>query len=187
MDILTFLAKLIESIAWPVAMIVGIILLRTSIIALIPGLKKLRYKDLELDFEKKIEQLEVKAEQANLPEPRGSVEVPPLKIPPENFLEYIEQLARVSPVAAISEAWRVLEIVMTIIVKRDFNKENIRTRETIRTLKEKGAISDEVMILLEDLRGLRNEVVHALDPEISYEQAIEYGKLAQRVRVALGS
>jgi len=50
MDWLTFVTKIIESLAWPVSIVVIVLILKKPISALLPLLRNLKYKDLELSF-----------------------------------------------------------------------------------------------------------------------------------------
>ena len=107
-----FVIQLLEAIAWPVALVVGITLFRRPIIKLIPTLRSARYKDLELQFGKRLDELGSQAEKAELPEP----EARPAWVyesPDEwTFRDYIERLAPISPRVAIAEAWRRVELAL---------------------------------------------------------------------------
>lgn len=64
MDVLTFISELIKSLAWPVAIIILVILLRKPIVELIPLLRRLKYKDLELEFSQEVTELKAEVEAA---------------------------------------------------------------------------------------------------------------------------
>ncbi len=55
MDWLTFLATIIQAVAWPVTIVAIAYLLRKELRALIPLLTKLKYKDIELEFGRRVE------------------------------------------------------------------------------------------------------------------------------------
>lgn len=50
MDTLTFITKLIDSLAWPIVIAGSIYLMRVPLSSLLPRIDKLKYKDLEADF-----------------------------------------------------------------------------------------------------------------------------------------
>jgi len=57
MDWLTFFSKIIDSIIWPLVIIVAGIILRKPLSSLIPLLRKLKYKDFEAEFSKEVSEL----------------------------------------------------------------------------------------------------------------------------------
>lgn len=69
MDWITFIHNIIESLAWPLVVLIAVMILRQPLIKLLPNLRRAKYKDLELLFGEKLEELEARAEQAELPEP----------------------------------------------------------------------------------------------------------------------
>ena len=58
MDGFTFTDGLVKSLAWPVAAVVMVLLLRHPLTKLIPLLRKLKYKDLEAEFSEKLDKVE---------------------------------------------------------------------------------------------------------------------------------
>ncbi|PYS20760.1 MAG: hypothetical protein DMF72_20100 [Acidobacteria bacterium] len=50
MDWLTFIAYLTKSLVWPIVVIVGIVVFRQPITTLVVSVKRLRYKDLEIEL-----------------------------------------------------------------------------------------------------------------------------------------
>ena len=71
MDILTFITKLIEFTAWPIAAVALVAMLRTEIKSLLPYVKKLKAGPVEAEFEREIKELEAtaKAQPQLLPPP----------------------------------------------------------------------------------------------------------------------
>src|SRR5687767_11908013 len=68
-DILQFIAAIVAALAWPLAVVVVALLFRASVGKLIPGLSRLKWKDLELEFKKELAHLSAAAQQAQLPPP----------------------------------------------------------------------------------------------------------------------
>ena len=51
MDKLTFISNLIDSITWPLLAVIGLFVLRKPISKLIPQIQKLKFRDLEAEFQ----------------------------------------------------------------------------------------------------------------------------------------
>lgn len=180
-DALTFIASLIDSLAWPSIVLAMVILLRKPIRDLLPLLKRAKYKDLDLVFGKELSELDAKADQACLP---PSVEPTALKLESAEewtFDEYISRLAAVSPRAAIAEAWRYVELALQRAYGRPEVATPSNTLRTARLLHMSGKLPQEAVSLIADLRVLRNRAVHAEDFELSTDEAIHFGRLAERI------
>lgn len=100
MDLREFAASLIGSLAWPLTVTAAVLLLRHQIAGLLPALRRLRIKDVELEFGRAVEELKKEAETEELPTPRELPDMP---------VERLAVIADVSPRAAILEAWLYLE------------------------------------------------------------------------------
>ena len=58
MDVLTFISEIIKALAWPLAVVTLVFLLRRPVIEVFPLLRRLKYKDIELEFAQEVSQLE---------------------------------------------------------------------------------------------------------------------------------
>lgn len=185
MDILTFIANVIGSLAWPITMLTAVILLRKPIGKLLPLLRRAKYKDLDLEFGQKLEELEQKANRASLPK---SIE-PPVwagENPDDwTFGDYIERLAPISPRVAISEAWRHVELALKEAAKKLGIAESRDTLQVAKAMQESGMLSRDAVSLLADLRGLRNRAVHAKEFDLDPDQAMEFARLAERLLASI--
>src|SRR5262249_55904528 len=100
-DWLTFVSHSIASAAWPVTALIIIVMLRKPLSGLIPLLQRLKYRDLELQFGREIQEVRQEV-QAELP--AGGMQAP------SSTTETIAaRLAEVSPRSAVLEAWRQVE------------------------------------------------------------------------------
>jgi len=184
-DWLTFISKVIGSIAWPAVLVGVIVWLRKPLLRLAGSLRSAKYKNVELEWGQKLEQLEGKADQAKLPEP-GERPAWVYESPDDwTFGDYIERLAPISPRAAISEAWRHVETALKEAGRRIGNASPRHSYQLARFLQEQNRLPRDAAALVEDLRGLRNQAVHSDDADISPERAIEFGRLAERVIASL--
>lgn len=181
MDWLTFISTVVASVAWP-AVLVGILIwLRKPLTTLVTALRSAKFKDLEFGFGKKLDELEGKAEQAKLPAP-GTRPAWVYENPDDwTFGDYIERLAPISPRAAISEAWRHVELALKAAATRTGDKPPTRSTDLALLLQREDVLPRDAASLVADLRALRNRAVHADDFDIDPERAIEFARLAERV------
>ncbi|MGB7210170.1 MAG: hypothetical protein WBD27_16050 [Pyrinomonadaceae bacterium] len=179
MDILTFLAQLAAALGWPIAIIIMVLILRKPIAGLIPLLQRLKYKDLELDFGRRIE--EIKEEVAEELPPAAEVRALPAA-PDSSILT----LARVSPRAAVLESWLSLEETLMRRAQKELSSKGDNEHPLLPhraiTFLERSDNFKNLIPILKDLRGLRNEAAHAPDFAFSPGSAIEYAGVAERVR-----
>lgn len=173
MDNLTFITELTKALAWPITVIIAILVLRPVLFKLAPLLQRLRYKEIELQFGQQIE--EARAEvAADLPLVEEEVAVSP-------FQERLLKLAEVSPRAAVLESWRRLEAALTKAARKrqvpaDSPPRN--PREAVRLLQQHDAIPSSSASVIGEMRHLRNQAAHAPEFALSSSSAIEYGNLA---------
>ena len=102
MVVLSFTSELIKALAWPATAIVIVVLLRKPIVELIPLLRRLKYKELELEFTQEVSEL--KAEVEAIAKEKGE-EAPSIASTSSDLLNLIP----ISTRAAIMEAWLEVE------------------------------------------------------------------------------
>ncbi len=183
MDALTFAAAVIKAVAWPATVIGLVLLLRRPLRGLIPLLTRIKYRDFELEFGRKIEELQAEVAVA-LPE--GAAQALPSG-PPQAILK----LAEVSPRAAVLEAWRELENAalrrtQRRIEARGGDSSKLRPHEALRELQREEALDPTAAKLLPVLRELRNRAAHAPEFALSSESAVNYAAIANRLARELG-
>jgi hypothetical protein len=181
MDILTFITKLTEFTAWPIAAIALVAMLRTEIKSLLPYVKKLKAGPVEAEFEREIKELEAtaKAQPQLLPPPEG--------LTPER--QMLLQLVQVNPRSAVLEAWRGIEESAIRVVQNKAlyvpERESHSPLAVIRVLNKENVLSAEEVSLYHDLRTLRNQAAHAQDFLPTTDAAYSYIELASGLRRAL--
>lgn len=186
MDWLAFIASLADSVAWPAAVVAIVLALKKPLARLIPNLRQLQYKDIRVDFGKKLEEMEAEADRAELPEqaePPASLGTQ--DVYPRTFQEYVARIAETSPRAAIAEAWRFVETTLHQIAEEQDLPQPNSAAAIEHFLKRHEGIPPATANLLRELRQLRNRAVHAGDFELTSEQAREYGALAVRLTSAI--
>jgi hypothetical protein len=186
MNIWSFIASVISSLAWPGTVILCVILLRKPIAELIPLMRNLKFKGLEIDFGRRLDELEAEADQADLPPIPPPTTEPPAEIGlGTDYWETIERLSDVSPRAAIAEAWRRVEWALDDYFRRLGQERPPSYQGMLRALRAQDRPIPVAMGLLQELRVLRNRAVHARDFDIDSHQAIEFAQLSERIVASL--
>lgn len=171
MDTLTFISNLIGSLAWPLAVVLVVWWLRKEIRKLLPFAKKLRYGDLEIEFEQQLAALKKDAESqkrthAVLPKPEDA-----------EVVSYLKSAAEVSPRAALVDAWVGLEITAVSsaqMLKLIPEQKTVPFPKVVSALRDSGVLEAKDVEILNRLRALRNDALHSPGFQLSPEEAQEF-------------
>ena len=178
MDALTFIAEIVKALAWPAMVLALVLLLRKPIADLIPLLTRLKYKDLELEFGRRLAEVTAEAGE-ELPPPHPPA---PLEAAEEQALV---ELAKVSPRSAVTEAWRQVEVAAVEAARRNdislSPSDATSPARVLRALERHRVIDAGKLGLIHNLRELRNQAVHSPDFAVTSAAALEYAQLARRV------
>lgn len=168
--------RIIDILAWPLTIIVVVMMLRSPLSSLVPTLKRLKYKDLELEFEREANKILAEVER-DLPEQPNSE-------PSEHKNINVKfSQTRLEPVDEIMSSWRNIELKL-----REMSGEGMARRSTgqmIRELTQSGAITVEISKLILDLSSLRNRVAHTDEEAITYKVSSSFRESVHRVMSAL--
>jgi hypothetical protein len=170
MDLLSFVAKLVEALAWPTAVFAIVLLLRKELRKVVPLLKKLKAGPLEAEFEQEVQELRAQAQAQAEP---GKTTLP-LDTPERQKLL---QLAQLNPRSAIIEAWQLVEFAAAELAKHGSLRELFVESSELLT---RGQV-----ILFSELRALRNQAAHDPGFSPSFESAVGYVDLALRLRAGV--
>lgn len=173
---LDFIASTVETIAWPVVVVVLVVLLRKPLAKLLPLLARVTVKGVTVEFAETVRQVRDEANERtrSQPEPAPSTAV--------------QRASQVSPRAAVVEAYRELESgAISKLLSLGGPKCETLSSKGIRTLEDSSGLDRGTVSLLRDLRGLRNEVAHAPKFALSATSASEYADAAARVAAHLAS
>jgi hypothetical protein len=175
MDVLTFISELIKAAAWPATAITLVVLLRKPIVELIPLLRRLKYKELELEFAQEVSEL--KAEVEAIAREKGE-EIPSIATTSSNLINLVAFSTR----AAIMESWLEVESA-SVAVASSFWGES--PNETFRNMQNLGeyllqckVIDKKQLSVFNKLRQLKNKATHAQDLDLSENDARSYIQLA---------
>lgn len=175
MDIFTFISELTKAVIWPITVILLAILLRNPILELFPLLRRLKYKELELEFAQEISELKAEAMIVEQGAERNTLQVLSTS---SNLLNLVTFSTR----AAIMEAWLEVESA-AISVASSFWRQP--PTDTFRNMPRLGeyllqckVIDEKQLIIFNKLRDLRNKAVHAQELQLSETDAKSYVQLA---------
>jgi len=181
LDYLTFITTLVESLAWPISIVIVVAMLKQGIVNLLPKLRQLKYKDLQLDFQESVKKIESEAEVAKLPRFESSSGHEQLRKDKEGLFS----LARSYPRAALFEAWVRLEVTVG---------QGLRNAQVITDGEKKSAkyqLRSGAEVLFSEypeqlkyflsLLDLRNRVAHGQVESVELEPACAFIEMAFRL------
>lgn len=154
MDILTFISEIVSSIVWPALIGFSLYFFVKNPGTFIRAFKSLKYKDFELVFKDEFLEAENNAEIIRQAIEDFSPES--LKIDAD-----IAEIAKTDKPLAIFKSWQKLEIKIYELIKYQEHIKFTNIRKFMEYLLENRFITREEMNLFENLRVIRNEIVHA--------------------------
>lgn len=186
MNWLTFIASVIGDLAWPATLLAVIFMLRSPIAKLLPDLRKLKYKDLEVDFGRGLERVEKKLDEVASPA-TGAIEqqaeVQP-ELLPKTRKELVLKIAELSPTAAILESWKNVERTLDFYFSARGIKRPLSGQSITRHLDYDPNFPPQLVSAYQELRVLRNMAAHE-QGGISADHAREFDEQASRLALAL--
>lgn len=186
MDLLTFIATIVGSIAWPAALLATVFMIRRPLAELLPGIRRLKYKDLEVDFGKELEKIEAVMDTVEVgaqPTCELPAEVQPEPLP-KTRAELLDKLAELSPNAAILESWRNVERTLDYYFRSRSIKRPVSGQAISGHLDYDPNFPPQLVSAYQELRHLRNRAAHDRE-NLTAEHAKEFGVLADRLAYAL--
>lgn len=183
MEPLEFTAEVIKALAWPSALVIAVVLLRTEVANLLGRITKIKHKDSEIDLAE-----EVQAAANSADKVLGNS----AKVGLDSEQGRASRLAEDSPRGAILDAWLSVEEAMAGYEKRhgiEYATSYAPPYQRIQSIQwsdlDKSSLGQGILQMLQNLRRIRNEAVHSSDAKITSETAREYAGLAARVRAKL--
>jgi hypothetical protein len=181
MDILTFIAKIAEALAWPLATVALVALLRGEIRSLVPLIRRVKAGPVEAEFERGTEELKER-----LPQQPRATEALEHTSPSKPA----EPPIGTNPRSEVLEAWLQLEAVAhdALVNKqlRNAKPGAMFTRPSLRrlaeALRENGLLHEGQLSLFQELQHLRNNVVHTLEFAPTQEALTRYIETANYLK-----
>ncbi len=204
MDWLIFLSTNIKSLAWPVAVVAVVLVLKHDVRALLrslgPRLRKFKVPFVELTFGQVVDEVEPKVhpEDTNV-------------ITDAKHIENVSALTRLPPPYIVSQAWLRLEQAIRKAVDKKLSNEPAAKRRLFAYLLvnepaeasarrlfaylKLGAVQGSILPqedidVLRELRRLRNRAAHSVDPDITtITDALRYNDIANSLiqKIALSA
>lgn len=164
-----FILKLVDQTIWPIILLVVIILTRKGIKELVPGLKKAKFKDFEIEFDKQISKIKEEAKE-EFPEQKDDLKL------------HLISLTQVLPNESVLEAWKEIEQRAEKLILTNKPDINIPAKEKYKRMQEilmeENFIEAKKAKVFHDLRMARNKAAHAEGHFLSQEQALSYVSVA---------
>ena len=175
MNVLQFIASIVESVAWPATAVIAFLLLRKRLPEIFPFIERLKYKGIEIEFRKSIHKL-AKTSRSALPIPGMDEESAAQRT-------RLYELAEASPRSAILESWLQVEAAGIDALKaRDAPTQQksyvVGPRKLGELLNRAEIINGKQLEIFYRLRELRNKAVHLRDATFKLSEVIEYIDLA---------
>lgn len=187
MDKLQLIASIIDSLAWPIAVMLIVFALRTQLQTLIDNLAHLRYGDLEMSFGQKVRELGDKAKAAGLHILEDAPQTEPAGRDSEQIIADAMRLASEFQGSAVILAWTAVENELRQVATRlafspDYPPRNMPAKN-IELLYKRGHLDADSRSLLHQMRRLRNAAAHPSRgiTEISADDAYEFIALAKAI------
>lgn len=186
MDWLTFISKLIDSMAWPVAAVLLGLIFRKKLADLLPLLRKVKAGPLEAEFE--IATKQVLASTAELASKERKPDAP--QIEDKILLEETASkllTARSEPTATIIEGWSTLDGELHKLGRQTgINRDPLLNEAKLyREVMDSDVLPIETKSLVHDLRQLRNQVAHAKvvpTPESAQDYLVSIQRVVELIR-----
>ena len=178
-----FAAEVIKSLAWPTTALILAVLFRNQFGRILLKLTRLKYKDIELDFESELKRAEKDAKAIDIaPQPRS---IASAKSDSAKLLQQAGELAPDHPAPAVSVAWQAVEYDLRQAILRlaiSDNPADLSPFKLVGLLRRQDAIDTPTSDLLDRMRYLRNMAVHHQhEISITTNDASEYVALARGV------
>ena len=176
MDWKHFIASLVSSLAWPALATVFLFMFRSELAKVVQRLAHLKYRDLELEFDKIQQQAQEIHEEVARAKP--ALRSPVFASLEDQILDAVER----APSAAILLAWSALETAIASAVARlAISPEPPSYRSpmhNIEMLGKYGGLSKRHEDLLHEMRTLRDRLPTIPDSMLSItrEQALNYSR-----------
>ncbi|WP_027328738.1 hypothetical protein [Marinimicrobium agarilyticum] len=175
MDWLTFISLVIDSVAWPFALVATIILLRKELVEAIGRVQSIKHNETQIEFSNRIHEASREAE----------ISLPETATPDTKTFARRIKLAELSPRGAILESWLDVETALEEMGSRYGISAEYIKRSSIHRLQvqlgDYNSLGKGAFNLLQRLKETRNEAVHLTDKEVKTDAAKEYISMANRM------
>ncbi len=177
MGALEFIAAIVDSLAWPLAIVVVGLFFRAELRSLLLLLRKLKAGPVEAEFDKQVEELKRETESI-------VKETAQIAGPDADEKQKLMELANYSPRSAIVESWVRLEGLLRQLAWQHAGSPQPDVSSPHKLMKEIESLNllraDEIS-LIQDLQGLRNQAVHISNLFLTQSAAKDFVESAFRL------
>ena len=182
MDWLTFLSSIVNAVAWPATLVVLLVLIREQLPQLAKSLRRLKYKDIEMEFGEAAKAIANEV-QAIMPAAQADNKIAGQE--KEEVKARLEAIAELAPRAAILESWLQVEAAAADVIRQ--NNLGVLTpypgpMRLRDSLHKGGILNKRQLAIFEQLRTLRNEAVHV--PEAEFTKAAVSNYIESSIAIA---
>jgi hypothetical protein len=175
MDWKTFVVDMTSALVWPLVVVAILIAFRHILGNIAERLLSFRFRDFEFAFGNQAGKIAENIEPSNRMDQL-----------PSAADDKLTSLAERSPRAAIIEAWLQVETSLKkLAVAHGMENENAPFSKLIHFLTQKKVLDEKTAQSLHGLITLRNLAVHAPEPELTTQKAIDFIVLASAVLFVL--
>lgn len=176
MDWLQFVSALVSATAWPTAIVVVVCLLKDPILGLIPKIRSFKYGELHVDLT-----AELKSLQEDLPTNAAEADGKP-DAPTANISTTL-QVAAISTRAAMIVAWLDVEKALNEVMELQGldSTAPYAASKKIEKLRALGILDTQTYQVIMRASNLRNEAMHMLDREITFDDAVAMADICERL------
>lgn len=178
---LEFIEKIVGDIAWPATTITILVIIHRHLGGIFAALKSLKLPGgVELELHDRFKELREQAEAAQLPVPE------PATVTDDKNAKFL-RMAEDFPAAAIMDTWIALEKEI-MDAAASYARPTIATsprprllHEALQDLRLNEVIDLATLQVIDRLRRIRNEVVHARREAVTLGEALEFRELTLAV------
>lgn len=175
---LQFIASLVNSLAWPLAVVVIALVFRVQIRRLMTGqLRRLRAGPVEMEFDRLLSEVGVELVAPKTTAASAGGGGSPL-------IDEFADVAAVSPLAAVLDGHGAVEQALRELIAQvdpDQARHNVGTARLTSTALAKGLITPETAKAVEGITVMRNLAAHGRANEVTPERARDYLALVDAV------
>ena len=192
MDNLEFISSLIDSLVWPSAIIITVIILRKSISEVMLGVSQIKYNNFQMDFGKELAKIESTINQSEDYDISDKNQLKNDKADINNISiinpdQQLKAIAEISPVAAVIMTWSLVEneiqsTILRLAISPDYPFYNSALKN-VQLLEKNNYIDKFTEQTLTQMRILRNKVLHedTSNEPVTYSEALEYCKISMKI------
>lgn len=189
MSTLEFLASIVDSIAWPAAVLVVIVVFRRPLRAMLAGdIKRWKAGPSGLEVEYWNSRLEAARLELETESPQLELKTADESVPGDGGLEDLRELAALSPRSAVLESFVRIERALSEVLDSAQSPPPPGPSGGLRLARYAGAlklISPATVDSVEGMSVLRNLAAHGADENLDSKRALEYVDLAEATLYAM--